>query len=230
MKKLKAFCLLVICFLLAGGILPQATVFANTIPSSVTVTLQTPVYTQPSLTSSMFTKQDNSVIYLAQGTTLTVDTTFKHDMFYKVIVYKVIETAKDGDFGYVLKSQTLNSSIQSPAKKLEANATVKNNNSQIFEYNQNTNTYTLVENLTLNQDTPVRVLDGYDANKEYTYISFTNLNGEIVFYYIQTINLAVNGINYSVLIAIIILISCAGIIAAMLGIKSKKSKKQKRKR
>ena len=229
MKKLRVFCFLVFGLLLVGGLfMPKASVFAQSdIPKSVTVTLQTPVYKEPKTTSQMFTKSDNTVVYLLEGTTLSVDTTFENDMFYKVSIYQIIEDAKDGDFGYVLISQTLDSNIQSPAKKLDANAKIKNNNSQIFEYDPNTKTYTAVQGLTLNQDTPVRVLDGYDQNKEYTYISFSNSKNEIVFYYIQTTNLSVSGVNYSVIVAIIILISCAGIVAAVFGVKAKKSKKKR---
>lgn len=215
------------CLLIVGSFvnLGPTTFASSNIPSQVTVTLQTPVYKQAKLTSEVYTNQD-TIIYLSVGTTLNVDTSFTDGMFYKVDIYNIISNAVDGDFGYVLKSQTLDSTVKSPAKKLVANAKVKNDNSKIYTYDYAEDKYNPVTDIVLNKGTDVRILDGYDKNKTYTFISFVNQDNEIVSYYIETTNLEVSGVSYTVIVAIIILISCAGIVGAIFGVKLKKSKKK----
>ena len=79
----------------------------------------------------------------------------------------------------------------------------------------------------MNKDTKVRILDGYNKKKEFTYISFYDSNDDIVSYYIKTSDLSVNGVNYSLIIGIISLISCISVILIVFGIKGKKKKKRK---
>ncbi len=190
--------------------------FASKEPSLVKTTIETNLYAQPSLKSTIVKKLDVGIV-------LTVDTEFLDDMFYKVSSYQIIEGASETDFAYVLKAHTLDNQINSPEKSLDYNATIKNDDSFLYTYDTNTKTYTKT-NISLKKDTKVRILDGYDKNKEYTYISYQNESGEILSYYIETENLKVNGINYSVIVAISTLITCVIIISIVFGIKGRKKK------
>ena len=190
--------------------------FASKEPNLVKTTIETNLYAQPSLKSTIVKKLDVGIV-------LTVDTEFLDDMFYKVSSYQIIEGASENDYSYVLKSHTLDNKISSPEKELDYNAQVKNDNSFLYTYDTNTKTYTKT-NISLKKNTKVRILDGYDKNKEYTYISYQNESGEILSYYIETENLKVSGINYSVIVAISTLFTCVVIISIVFGIKGRKKK------
>lgn len=227
-KLLSTFMFVFVVFALFLGQNFNQTIFAKTeIPENVTITLETGIFTQASLNSPMLNQQNN-MVKLSVGTKLDVDTTFVdvNGLFYKVSIFEIITGATDGDFGYVLIAHTIDSATKSPQKKLDANAKIKNDNSKIYTKDPTTSIFNETE-ITLNKNTEVRILDGYNKNKEYTYISFLNSDKEIVSYYIKTIDLLVVGVNYSLIVGISILIACITIVLTVLGIKSKNKKKAK---
>ncbi len=175
---------------------------------------------------SEFVKDNqNQDVYLKEGTQLRVDTTFADTMFYKVYTFNVYVGAGETDFAYVLISQTLDATITSPTQRLDTNATIKNDNVPVYRYYENDNSYSQTE-INLKKDTKVRVLDGYDSSKKYTYISYQNENGTINYGYVLTSDLAVEGINYSIIVAISILIVCISLLLIIFGLKGKKKKKK----
>ena len=203
-------------------------VYASSVPSEVRTLTQTPLYSQNNIKSEIVKNSQNQDVILEENTILTVDTTFLDTMFYKVKIYNIVDNAQENDFAFVLIAQTLNSVIISPEQKLNANAIISKDNSPIYNYDSNAKIYSQTEK-NLNKDTPVRILDGYDSNKTYTYISYQNENGEIIYCYVLTSTLSVEGINYSVIVAISILIACVSLILIIFGLKGKKKHKNKNK-
>lgn len=197
----------------------QSIFFAINEPEYVRVILETSIYSEANIKSNILKSN------LEVNTILKVDTDFSDTMFYKISLYEIIDSATQSDFGYILKTHTLDSSIESPNKKLDYNAEVKNDGSMLYEYDYISNTYVETQNY-LNKGTKIKILDGYDKNKEYTYISYEN-NGDIISLYIKTSNLSVKGINYSVIVAISTLFTCVIILFIVFGIKGKTKKKQK---
>lgn len=209
-------------------------VFAINTPNSVTVIANTYIYKDHDIKSEMFTKivgsgesQTEEYVVLKTGTVLNVDNSSPEDykLFYTVFIFGIIDGATETDVGYVLKAHTLDSSISSPEKRLDTNATIKNDNVILYTYDQITKTYKNTD-ITLKSNTGVRILDGYDKKKEYTYISYQNDDGEILSYYIKTSDLSVKGVNYSVIIAISTLVTCVAILGIVFGIWGKKKKKK----
>ena len=200
-------------------------VFASSIPNQVRTLTQTPIYSESDIKSEIIKNSQNKDVYLSENTILNVDTTFANTMFYKVLTFGIVDNATQNDYGFVLISQTLDANITSPEQKLDTNAIVKNDNSPIYNYNSNDQTYSQTD-VNLSKDTKVRILNGYDSSKTYTYISYQKQNGEICYGYIRTLDLSVNGVNYSVIVAISILVVCASILLIVFGIKGKKKHKK----
>ena len=189
-------------------------------PTSVRITLETKLYSQPDIWSEI-------VATVKVDTVLQVDNSQIYPKFYKVKIFNVVENALEDDVAYVLKIHCVDDSIrQSPIKKLDGNATIKNDNAKLYSLDLATNDY-IETDITLAKDTKVRILDGYDKNKEFTFIAYQNADGEIMNYYIKTADLSVKGVNYSVIIAISTLITCVSILLIIFGIKGKKRKKNK---
>ncbi len=222
---MKKFILTVfLCFALCLGISsPLATTFADEI-ASVTVLVPTAIYSEADIKSEILVEKVDT------GTKLTLDNTSEQnsDMFYRVYIYGIAPNASENDVGYVLRAQTLDSTITSPLKTLDDNATIKNDDTKTYSYDVNTKKY-IEENIVLKKGTPVQVLDGYDKNKDFTYIAFYDSNNNIVRFYVETSNLRVPGINWSVIVAISTLITCATILAIIFGIKGRKKKKERTK-
>lgn len=209
---------MIICSLLfLGSNFASSFAYATNIPSQIKTTLTTNIYEQANIKS-------NIIKQLETGVVLNVDTAFLNDTFYKISIYNIVENSQETDFGYVMKAHCLDASINSPQKQLDYNAKIKNDNAYVFEYDQITNSYNKV-NISLNKNTKIKILDGYDKNKTYTYISFYNEDDDIVSYYVKTTDISVDGINYSVIVAISTLITCAVIISIVFGLKGKKRKK-----
>lgn len=211
------------------ALLPSAyggqVIFASNIPSQVRTLTRTPLYVDCDVMSEFVKDNQNQDVYLKEGTQLRVDTTFADTMFYKVYTFNVYVGAGETDFAYVLISQTLDATITSPTQRLDTNATIKNDNVPVYRYYENDNSYSQTE-INLKKDTKVRVLDGYDSSKKYTYISYQNENGTINYGYVLTSDLAVEGINYSIIVAISILIVCISLLLIIFGLKGKKKKKK----
>ncbi len=209
---------MIICSLLfLGSNFASSFAYATNIPSQIKTTLTTNIYEQANIKS-------NIIKQLETGVVLNVDTEFLNDTFYKISIYNIVENSQETDFGYVMKAHCLDASINSPQKQLDYNAKIKNDNAYVFEYDQITNSYNKI-NISLNKNTKIKILDGYDKNKTYTYISFYNEDDDIVSYYVKTTDISVDGINYSVIVAISTLITCAVIISIVFGLKGKKRKK-----
>ena len=209
---------MIICSLLfLGSNFASSFAYATNIPSQIKTTLTTNIYEQANIKS-------NIIKQLETGVVLNVDTAFLNDTFYKISIYNIVENSQETDFGYVMKAHCLDASINSPQKQLDYNAKIKNDNAYVFEYDQITNSYNKV-NISLNKNTKIKILDGYDKNKTYTYISFYNEDDDIVSYYVKTTDISVDGINYSVIVAISTLITCAVIIYIVFRLKYKKIKK-----
>ena len=193
---------------------------------SVTVLTPTPLYKEASIKSEIIFAS------LEVNTVLTLDNSYQQNdqMFYRVLVSGIIEGANENDVGYVLRAHTLDSTITSPERALDDNGKIKYDNTVVYTrtlaLESDEYVYTKIDNIVLNKDTPIEVLDGYDKNKPYTYIAFYGENGDIVRYYVETKNLSVPGINWSIIVAISTLITCVTILTIILGIKGKKKKKE----
>ena len=197
----------------------QKTVYASEEPQKIRVVAnQTIVYKEPSITSDILIEK---CVY---GTIFDVvsDDAIDYKLFYKVSVVGLVED-QTITVGYVLKSHTLDSTISSPTKALDDNATIKTDNAVVYEL---VDQQYVATQKTLAKDTKIRVLDGYDSSKEYTHISFAE-NDTIVLYYVKTADVQVYGVNYSLIVAIMTLITCACALSIVFGIKAKKKKKKK---
>lgn len=177
------------------------------------------IYAEASITSEII--KDNCLY----GTELSVFSDFENDKFYKVHTLSIVNGATDSDYGYVLKAYVLDTTISSPAKKLQDNASVKNDETAVFS--KVGDSYIKVETISLSKGTKIQILDGYDQNKTYCLVCFEN-EGNLVNYYIETKNIEVYGINYSVIVAIMTLITVGCIISIVLGVKAKKKQKNKK--
>ena len=198
-------------------------VYATNIPSRVKTLTSTPIYAEANILADFVKDDQGNDVYLNENTTLCVDTNFADTKFYKVSLYQIVEGKTQDDYGFVLISQTLDASITSPNAKLDTNATIKNDNSILYDKNGEN----FVENgKTLKASTKIRILDGYDKNKEYTYISYQTDDGQIYYCYAKTKDIDVKGVNYSVIVAVSILVVCASLIVIVFGLKSKKKKKK----
>lgn len=197
----------------------QKTVYASEEPQKIKVVAnQTIVYKEPSITSDILIEK---CVY---GTIFDVvsDDAIDYKLFYKISVVGLIED-QTITVGYVLKSHTLDNTISSPTKALDDNATIKTDNAVVYEL---VDQQYIATQKTLAKDTKIRVLDGYDSSKEYTHISFAE-NDTIVLYYVKTADVQVYGVNYSLIVAIMTLITCACALSIVFGIKAKKKKKKK---
>ena len=200
-------------------------IFATSIPSQVRTLTQTPLYSECNIMSEFVKDNQNQVVYLEENTVLNVDTNFADTMFYKIYTLNIVQGAGQNDYAFVLISQTLDTTITSPTQKLDTNAKIKSETAPIFNYDSNTGVYTQTET-NLVKDTKVRVLDGYDANKRYTYISYQINNGEIKYGYVLTSDISTEGINYSIIVAISTLVVSISILSIVFGLKGKKKKKR----
>lgn len=214
-----------ICFILLFGALftpfLAQSVYASERPNQVKVVLQTYVYTDASITSPIF-QVSGKDYKLDTNTVLNVDISFNDDTFYKVNLFDIIPEKTADDYGYVLIAHTMDANDMSPTKKLDTNAKIKNDNAIVYKKDTEGN-YVPTE-IRLQKDTAVRILDGYDKKREYTYISFYDNDNNIISYYIKTADLSVSGVNYSLIIGIISLISCISVILIVFGIKGRKKK------
>ena len=227
MKMKHIFIIFVLIFCIIFPIGNNGFIFATSdIPEKIVVSQTTYIYSQADLKSEIIKDSNGNYIMLKQGTMLTIDTTFfdSNSMFYKFCLKDIIDGKTSEDIGYVLIAHTVDYSKQSLHKRLDSNATIKNDNSQIFEKDTTEDGKYNKVDIILNKGTKVKILDGYDKNKQYTYISFYDNNNNIVSYYIQTKDLSVSGVNYSLIIGIMSLVTCVSIILILLGVKGKKKK------
>ena len=194
--------------------------FASDEPTQVRVVAnQTMVYKEPSITSPvLLTNCEYGMVF-----DVVADDSIDYKLFYQVSVVGKVEdeTIK---VGYILKAHALDCEISSPTKSLDDNAIIRSDNTVVYELVDNQYVQTTK---TLAKDTKIRVLDGYDKSKEYTFISFVE-NQVIVSYYVKTVDIEVHGINYSLIVAIMTLITCACALSIVFGIKAKKKKRKQK--
>lgn len=222
-KSIKFVCLILLCCLSIFPIFGDiAFASANKIPAKVKVVLPTYIYIENRVTSEIC-KKDGQNLQLDVNTVLIVDKTYEDSTFYKVCLENVIEGKTGDDYGFVLIAHVIDADKKSPEKKLDSNAKIKNDNSIVYLKNDTTNEYDATS-ITLNKGTKVRILDGYDKKKEFTYISFYDSDNNIVSYYIKTKDLDVKGVNYSLIVGISSLTACVSVILILLGVKGKKKK------
>lgn len=221
MKKKLAFILVLFIFclgLLCNNANPKVYAISDKPESVRVITSTTCIYKTPSITGTIL-KDDVLKDTIFKVDNLGID----YDDFYRVYIYNIVENAEETDLGYILKAHALDATISSPIKKLDSNAVIQSLKAKTYSYNSNDKTYSETSHV-LDKNTPIRILDGYDKNKEYTYISFTDENDVIISYYVKTSDIYVQGVNYSVIIAISTLISCVALILIITGIKGKKKK------
>ena len=202
-------------------IVPSTTkpVGASDEPTKIRVVAnQTIIYKEPSITSDVII---SNCVY---GTVFDVvsDDTIDYKLFYKISIAGMVQD-QTIEFGYILKSHTLDCEIYSPKKVLDDNAVVKTDNAVVYQL---VNNEFVATQKTLAKDTKLRVLDGYDSKKEYTFVSFLE-NDDIVSYYLKTSDVDAHGINYSLIVAIMTLITCACALSIVFGVKAKKKKKKR---
>ena len=225
MKIKHFFTAIVLIFCLLLPISGKSFVMASSdIPEKVVVSQSTYIYKDADIKGEILKDNTGKYITLKQSTTLIIDTTFFDSMFYKFCLENIVDGKTSDDYGFVLIAHTVDYDKQSPQKKLDSNASVKNNNSEIFTKDTTENDKYIKTDITLKKGTKVKILDGYNKDKQYTYISFYDENNNIVSYYIQTKDLAVSGVNYSLIVGIMSLITCVSIILILFGIKGKKKK------
>lgn len=120
--------------------------------------------------------------------------------FYEIIVSEDV-------FGYILMAYALDSSIKSPLIHLDTNATLTETSS-VFRLVGGE--YLEVDDISLEKNTRIKVLDGYDINKEYCKVSFT-FQDEIFTYYLLTENIDPDGIGSRFIVAISLIVVCVSI-------------------
>jgi len=106
------------------------------------------------------------------------------------------------NIGYVLMAYALDVNIKSPEVFLDTNATVTHE-SRVYSLDA----YAEIPDIVLPVETRVKVLDGYDINKQYCKISFS-YNDEVLTYYIPTSNIVSDGISTRTIISITLITVC----------------------
>ena len=218
MKKYTLFIVFALVFCALFPLSKNTNIYAEEPTTVRVVANQTDIYSAPNITSEIL------VSGIKQGIVLTVvsDAVVDYKLFYKVSLdgYETSQTE-----GYVLKSHTLDTSITSPEKSLDDNAKIKNDNTIVYDL---VGEEYVATDIILSKNEKIRILDGYDTSKEFTYISFIK-DENIVSYYVKTENIEVVGINYTIIVAVMTLITCASVLSIVLGIKAKKKRKKKQK-
>lgn len=123
--------------------------------------------------------------------------------------------------GYVLYSQVLLSTIASPEKELDYNATL-NKDATLYSY-ENQQYVELTQTLVNGQK--VKLLDGYNKANEYSRIQYKDSEGNILTAYVKTADISVSGISRATIGAIIIIVTTVSLVLVVFGIKGRKKKK-----
>lgn len=108
--------------------------------------------------------------------------------------------------GYILTAYAMDFSISSPIINLDTNASLIRD-SYVYEYNNEQHKYEIVEDIKLKANTRIKILSGYNLNKEYCKVSF-QVDEEILTFYILTTNILTDGINSRTIIAITLIVVC----------------------
>lgn len=114
---------------------------------------------------------------------------------------------------FIFKEMVIDNNNKSPTKLLDTNAITVRLSAL---YSKKDNEYILQEKQ-LKMNTKIKVLNGYDKQTKFTQISFQE-NGQVLTYFIKTKDIKVEGINYTVIITILGIISALSITLILLKI------------
>lgn len=137
---------------------------------------------------------------------------------------------KEGGVGYVL-SNAASRAASSLKHGLDPNAKILNENTPVYSVAVEAEENLLSingEKIKLNQYQEVKIVDGYDKNKEFNQIMF-EINGTIYTGFVKSSDLIVEGFNGTIILIIFIFILVASIILSIILTTRKKRKKAKNK-
>ncbi|MDD4685834.1 MAG: SH3 domain-containing protein [Clostridia bacterium] len=149
------------------------------------ITNKANVYAEADINSSVLYEAQYGEIFLVQVI---------ENNFYKI--------SFDDNIGYILIAYVLDINIKSPKIYLDTNAIVTHE-SKVYSLEG----YAEVSDIVLFKETRVKVLNGYDIDKQYCKISFLH-NDEVVTYYISTSNITSDGVSTRTIISITLMIVC----------------------
>ena len=124
--------------------------------------------------------------------------------------------------GYVLCSQVLLSTISSPKRELDYNATLKQR-ARLFGYEE-LKFVDLEMDLEVGQQ--IKILGGYNSSNEFTRIQYLDSSGDIFTAYVKTIDIQTSGISKTTIGAIIIIITTISLVLIVFGVKGKRKKRK----
>lgn len=211
MKKLLLLCFAFIVFLIPNTNLSLAeTSQVRVIYSNANV------YSTDNIESSevLITLKYNDILTVIQSTTGA-------DGYEYYLVE--LENVANYTQGYVFKSQVLDTTLSSPNKKLDSNASVS---VECDVYTLDGKNYVKTESK-LTSGTKIKILSGYNSSNEYTQIQYADENERIVTAYIKTSAIAVSGVSTTLIGAIIIIVTSVSLVLIIFGI-GKKNKVKKR--
>ena len=158
-------------------------------------------------------KEENIIKEYKYGTEFEVlEENVQGDYSYYKIKITDIENV---EMAYILKSAVMDTSIFTPKKELDVNASVS----------KDAIVYTIVgeeyveTNEVLISGTKIRLISGYDASVKYSKIQYTNQNGDIITAYIKTSDIKVSYISRTLIGIVIIVITSTSIVLILFGIK-----------
>ncbi len=101
--------------------------------------------------------------------------------------------------GYILKTACIDNSLSSPQKQLSTNAKIIAS-ANIYTFDGEN--YVQIPELKLDEGIRVKIISGWDKNKEYTQITYQIEDGPLITNYVKTSTLNPDGIDYSIVLAI----------------------------
>lgn len=135
-----------------------------------------------------------------------------------------------GGVGYIL-SNAASREASSLNRGLDPNAKILNHDTPVYSIAVAAEENLLTidgENIKLNQYQEVKIIDGYDKNKEFNQIMF-EINGTIYTGFVKSSDLIVEGFNGTIILIIFIFLLVASIILSIILTTRKKRKKAKNK-
>ena len=190
---------------------------------------------QPS-TWQVFATQEKQVMVVQNSTNLYSSTDFNSVVLctipHKTILdshgtvnneYTFYKVTYNNFTGFVYANHCMDMELASPTEFLDYNGKIKSESANVY-YKVN-ESFSKFENITLIKDTEIRILDGYDIDKEYTLVSFIYENANFT-YYIKTTDITPYGVSRTLIVAISIIITCISLILLLFGSSFKKLKKK----
>lgn len=187
---------LILLSMLILSVTPLIT-FADNLPTQIRVIFnQTRIYSTNKL-SGLETLEDVQSI--------TIRMAYLHEVFIVVDeIDDLYEIQLEEQNGYILKISVIDNSLSSPEAILQTNAKTT---TEVFAYEKIGETYFKHEEITLQKDTRIRILDGYDKGKQYTLVSFEKENITYT-YYVKTALIDPDGIDRTIILAITLILAC----------------------